>query len=144
MKKITRTIRGAAAAALVAGIGIAGPGAEHASAPRVMTDHGAYVRLVGNPLDGTAKFQFGWAASTPASAAAGYWIGVYDVTNSHYVWSFDTGPVDLPAQYFHNARPTPELHDAEYKVVFFVRGAYGPATNLAEIEMPFTVDAMMD
>jgi hypothetical protein len=30
------------------------------------------VRLVGNPSDGTAKFQFGWAESTPSSAAAGY------------------------------------------------------------------------
>ena len=77
----------ALSAAIVAGPLVAAPFGADAAAPTVMNDEGAYVRLVGNPADGTAKFQFGWAASTPASDAAGYWVGLYDVTRSHYVWN---------------------------------------------------------
>ncbi len=40
------------------------------------------MRLLGNPADGTAKFQYGWEESTDASDAARYWVGLYDVTNS--------------------------------------------------------------
>ena len=118
---------------------MAGPSPVGAVTPSVTQDDGAWVRLVGNPTDGTVKFQFGWSADTPASGAVGYWIGVYDVTNSHYEWSADTGPVDLPEEYFRNAKPTADLPNGDYKVVYFVRGTYGPTTNLAEIEVPFTV-----
>lgn len=136
MMRILRASLVAAAAMLVVG----GLGTASAAAPTVARDDGAYVRIVGNPADGTVKFQYGWTASTTASAAAGYWLGVYDVTNSHYVWSFDTGEMDMPAALFMNARPTSELPNGEYKVVFFVRATYvEPVTNLAEIELPFTV-----
>ena len=129
-----------AAVALVATVGsVAVPATSHAAPPTVATDHGAYVRLLGNPADGTAKFQYGWSSSSPASAAAGYWVGLYDVTHSHYVWSTDTGPVDLPDSLFRNASPTAELPNGEYKVVFFVRSTYEPATNISIIELPFTV-----
>lgn len=140
MKKNKRRLRIAAAAAALAAVGAAVPTITSAAPPEVMQDDGAFVRLLGNPADGTAKFQFGWSALTPASNAAGYWVGLYDVTNSHYEWSYDTGPIDLPDAYFRNAKPTAELPNGSYKVVFFVRGAYGPATNLSEIEFPFTVD----
>lgn len=114
-----------------------------AALPVVAQDNGAYVRLLGNPADGTAKFQFGWDASTPASDAAGYWIGLYVITNSQYVWVMDTGPVELPDSLFLNARPTADLPDGEYKVVLFVRATYTePLTNIAAIELPFTVDRM--
>lgn len=138
MKRIRRALIGAVAAgsALV----VATPAITMAAPPVVAQNNGAYVRIVGNPADGTAKFQYGWGASTAASDAAGYWVGIYDVTNSHYVWSFDTGPTDLPPALMLNAKPTPNLPDGEYKVVFFVRGTYDPATNLAEIELPFTVN----
>jgi hypothetical protein len=102
-------------------------------------DDGAFVRLVGNPADGTAKFQYGWAGSSPSSLAAGYWVGLYDVTNSHYVWVFDTGATDQPDRLLRNALPTADLANGEYKAVFFVRATYGPATNIAEIELPFVV-----
>jgi hypothetical protein len=112
-----------------------------AAPPVIVQDDGAYVRLVGNSAEGTAKFQFGWAASTPASAAAGYWIGLYDVTNSHYVWATDTGPTTLPAEFMQNAKPTTQLPNGDYKVVFFVRATYeDPVTNIAEMELPFTVN----
>jgi hypothetical protein len=119
---------------------VVGPATVSAAPPVVVQDNGAYVRLVGNPAEGTAKFQFGWAAGTPASAAAGYWIGIYDVTNSHYVWATDTGPVPLPSALLENAKPTTKLANGDYKVVLFVRATYDdPVTNISAIEVPFTV-----
>lgn len=141
MKKRIRRIICTAGVLSTVVAGVAGPSPAGAATPSVTRDDGAWVRLVGNPADGTVKFQFGWSAGTPASGAAGYWIGVYDVTNSHYEWSSDTGPVDLPEEYSRNARPTADLPNGNYKVVYFVRGTYGPETNLAEIEVPFTVTA---
>lgn len=136
MMRILRASFIAAMAMLVVGA----PAATSAVNPSVARDHGAYVRIVGNPADGTLKFQYGWAAKTDASDAMGYWVGVYDVTNSHYEWAFDTGEMDMPAALFMNARPTSELPNGEYKVNFFVRATYvEPVTNLAEIELPFTV-----
>lgn len=116
------------------------PVTTHAAVPLIEEDDGAFVRLLGNPSEGTAKFQFGWTSSSPSSNAAGYWVGLYDVTNSHYEWVLETGPIDLPDSYFRNVRPTADLPNGEYKVVLFVRGTYGPATNIVEIEVPFSVD----
>ena len=83
MKRILKaTLPVVAAAAMFS---VVSPSMISAAPPVVVQDDGAYVRLVGNPSEGTAKFQFGWGASTPSSAAAGYWIGIYDVTNSTYV-----------------------------------------------------------
>ena len=146
MKKRNRTLRRLAmvAAATAGTLAVNAPGAS-AGVPTVMTDDGAYVRLVGNPADGTAKFQYGWNGGSEASDAVGYWVGLYDVTNSHYEWSFDTGEMELPDALFKNAKPTAELPNGDYKVVFFVRGAYEPepATNISEIELPFTVSNSM-
>ena len=139
MKAKNYSVGRIAAMVAAACIGLTLPAKTYAAQPTVAQDDGAFVRLLGNPADGTAKFQYGWSAGTTASAAAGYWIGVYDVTNSHYEWSFDTNAIDLPDEFFRNARPTAYLPNGEYKVVFFVRGTYEPATNLAEIEFPFTV-----
>ena len=140
MKRMRRgTIAVAAAASILA----IGSSAANAAPPTVATDDGAFVRLLGKPADGTAKFQFGWSEGTVASDAAGYWVGIYDVTHSHYVWSTDTGPVDLPEEFTRNAKPTTELPNGEYKVVYFVREAYEPTTNLSEIELFFTVDNSM-
>ena len=138
MKRSVRsTLVGVATAA---GLFFGGQSMVTAAPPVVETDDGAFVRIVGNPADGTVKFQFGWEADSTDADAAGYWIGVYDVTNSEYVWNFDTGPTDLPDEFFRNGKPTTELPNGEYKVVFFVRGTYEPTTNLAEIELEFTVD----
>lgn len=154
MKRNKRSLKSALLAITIAGVGIVSPSATQAAppvtgsnngAPVVATDDGAFVRLLGNPADGTVKFQFGWMKSTPASDAAGYWIGLYDVTRSRYVWSLDTGPIDLPDQFFRNALPTPYLEDGKYKVNFFVRETYSePVSNISEIELPFTVDYMED
>lgn len=142
MKNKKRTLRRAGVAVVILGAITFGSSVAHAAPPSVTTDDGAFVRMLGNPSEGTVKFQFGWMSSTVASDAAGYWIGVYDVTNSHYIWNSDTGPIDLPDRMSRNAHPTSELPDGEYKVVFFVREIYsGTVTNLAEIEVSFVVDA---
>lgn len=145
MKNIKKTIQSAVALTVLAGVNVVAPSVTHAARPIVETDHGAFVRIVGNPLDGTIKFQYGWADDTDASDAAGYWIGVYDVTHSHYVWNTDTGPVNLPSALKRNAHPTADLPNGDYKVVFFVRDTYDePVTNISEIELPFTVHQMID
>lgn len=140
MKRTTSLVLAAAAAvASIAG----GAGVTSAAPPRVVDDEGAYVRLVGNPADGTAKFQYGWDDDTAASEAVGYWIGLYDVTNSHYEWVIAYEDVELPEEFFRNAKPTEYLPNGQYKVVFFVRGSYGPTTNISEIELYFDVTNSM-
>lgn len=140
MKRILKGVFAVAAAASMLGVGAS---TVNAAPPDVATDDGAFVRLLGNPADGTAKFQFGWSEGTVASDAVGYWVGIYDVTNSRYVWSADTGPINLPDALTKNAKPTPNLPNGEYKVVYFVREAYEPPTNLSEIEFFFTVNNSM-
>ncbi len=140
MKKRKLLMRGAVTVAIAGCTALSAVTPTNAAVPTVVQDDGAFVRLLGNPADGTAKFQFGWTESTPASEAAGYWIGLYDVTNSHYEWNIETGPTDLPERFFRNARPTADLPNGDYKVVFFVRAAYEPTTNISEIDLPFTVN----
>ena len=151
------------AVAIVAGATMASPTISHAAPPvdkekvhstLYETDHGAYVRIIGDPSLGTVKFQFGWTKGTDASdEAIGYWVGVYDVTNSHYEWVFatdDDGAMEFPEQFFRNASPTENLANGDYKVNFFVRNEYDDITtefidetaNVSEIELPFTVDYM--
>ena len=127
------------------GVNLISPLEAGATSPVVETDQGAFVRIVGNPADGTIKFQYGWSAESPASDAAGYWVGVYDVSNSTYLWASDTGATELPDKMFRNAKPTANLPEGDYKVVLFVRETYeGPVSNIAEIELPFVVnDSMM-
>lgn len=144
MKKLRKSIQGVVAVGIALGVGATSPAVTHAAQPSVMTDDGAFVRILGNPADGTIKFQYGWSGNTPSSDAAGYWVGVYDVTRSEYVWVVETGAVDLPDQIKRNALPTSDLRNGEYKVVFFVRETYNePVSNIAEIESPFTVDHSM-
>lgn len=154
MKNIPYMIRRATALVAVAGVGLASPAAATAAPPiekvhstALGTDDGAFVRVVGDPSYGIVKFQYGWSVGTEAAReAVGYWVGVYDITRSTYVWVMatdDKGAMDLPDQFFRNARPTTELRAGEYKVNFFVRDSYGePVTNVAEIELEFTVDSM--
>lgn len=144
MKRIIQTVVSTVA---IAGVMVTNPVATNAMRPVIENDEGAFVRIVGNPSDGTVKFQYGWSTGSNASRdAVGYWVGVYDITRSTYVWVMatdDMGAMDFPDQFFRNARPTTELQDGEYKVNFFVRDSYGdPVTNVAEIELEFTVDHM--
>ena len=155
MKRMRSTLRSAAAVAVLAGVTLASPAVTQAAPPiekgvvhstAIETNNGAYVRIIGDPSYGTVKFQYGWSAWTRASReAVGYWVGVYDITRSTYVWVVATdaeGPMDLPDVFFRNAVPTEDLANGEYKVNFFVRKSYAePVTNVAEIELEFTVDS---
>ena len=150
MKNIKHTLRRTVAVAIIAGVGLASPAVTNAAPPLIQKDRGfvviekelgAFVRITGDTSYGTIKFQYGWSADTEASdEAVGYWVGVYDITRSVYVWVTDTGPIDTPEQLFRNAIPTEGLQNGDYKVNFFVRNDYGPpATNVSVIELPFTV-----
>ena len=153
MRNLTQTIRRVVAVAVITGAGLASPSVTNAAPPLIQKDRGfvviekdqgAFVRITGDTSYGTIKFQFGWSADTPASAGAvGYWVGVYDVTNSHYEWVIatdDAGAMEFPDAYFKNAIPTWGLANGQYKVNFFVRNSYDePVTNVAEIELPFSV-----
>lgn len=147
MRKMKHIIQTVVSTVAIAGVMVTNPVATNAMSPVIENDEGAFVRIVGNPSDGTVKFQYGWSTGSNASRdAVGYWVGVYDITRSTYVWVMatdDMGAMDFPDQFFRNARPTTELQDGEYKVNFFVRDSYGdPVTNVAEIELEFTVDHM--
>jgi hypothetical protein len=134
--KITLTVILALVMVLTMVIGFSTTAA--ADQPTFASDKGAYVRLLGTPENGTVKFQYGWEKDTPASAAVGYWVGVYDVTNSHYEWSFDTGPFAAPVpELFLNAHPTPKLDPGVYKINFFVRASYSPDTNIVDMDGAF-------
>ena len=156
MKNITHTFRRTVAVAIIAGIGLASPAVTNAAPPAgtttigsyaTGTEKGAYVRILGDPGDGTLRFQYGWSKGTTAAAqAVGYTFGLYDITNSTYVL-YDYFPIDgqdiyvsqLP-QLFKIGPTLPKLPNGEYKVNFFVRKTYTPSvTNVAAIEVPFTV-----
>jgi hypothetical protein len=116
-----------------------------------MTDRGAYV-ILGKPPSrtGGVEFDFGWHNSAQfATKPLGFWIGVYDKTNSHYVWATDRmlpalppevpGSLQTEAVDMHYSDPTANLPPGDYLVNFFVRGSYSPASNVAEISLEFTV-----
>lgn len=147
-----------AAAAVTASV-VGGSVVTNAAPPVLKEDDNevAFVRLLGDPSTGDVKFQFGWYEEMAELTPEGYWLGIYDVTNSHYEWSFDsedanpenvpkwglTPPIDFSKAMIRNARITEDLPNGEYKVVFFVRDSYGPTTNISEIELPFQVTNSM-
>lgn len=148
-----------AAAAVTASV-IGGSVPINAAPPAVMEDPNeiTFVRLLGDPSSGDVKFQYGWFADMAELTPEGYWLGIYDVTNSHYVWAFDsqdtepgnvprwgvTPPIDFSRASVRNAKITEDLPNGTYKVNFFVRDSYGePTTNLAEIEFEFQVTDSM-
>lgn len=148
----------AAVALATAGLVASGSTASLAAPPKVATDDGAFVRLLGDPSTGDVKFQYGWFEEMSEQTPEGYWLGIYDVTNSHYEWSFDsqdsdpenvprwgvTPSIDFTRATVRNARITEDLPNGTYKVVFFVRDSYGePTTNIAEIEFEFQVTNSM-
>jgi uncharacterized repeat protein (TIGR01451 family) len=116
----------------------------------VEKNNGAYVTIRGIPVTGDIEFDYGWDESKHfASPAVGYWLGLYDVTNSHYEWAGDNpfaALVGSSSTIVWNSlklslADTTVLSPGEYKIVFFVRGSYGPpeVTNVAAIETFFSI-----
>ena len=113
-------------------------------------DRGAYVVLGAPPGANGLSFKYGWRnTSQMAAPVAGYWLGLYDITNSYYVWWSENplpppavpGDVTIASADFAYADPFASLAPGEYYVNFFVRSDYGssPYTNAAEISLPFSV-----
>lgn len=104
---------------------------------------GAYVivtKLEGEGLN----FKYGWNNSKQfETLALGYWIGVYDVTASGYVWSFEE-EFDEPNPKMIKliSAGTGLVSGHEYYINFFVRDrfdAMGHGTsNVVEIVLLFT------
>jgi len=105
----------------------------------VQPSGGAYV-IVTSLKQGELDFAYGWNnAKHFASPPLGYWIGVYDVTSSHYVWAEDIRVEPGLKMIKLRSLGTALESGKEYAINFFVRDSYaGPVTNVAEITVEFT------
>lgn len=71
--------------------------------------------------------------------ALGYWIGVYDNTELHYVWAYaeqlsEPNPKMLKLE----SLDTMLISGHDYTINFFIRDSYGdPVTNVAELQLNF-------
>jgi hypothetical protein len=109
----------------------------------VAKNNGAFVEIQGYPVAGKFKYEYGWRDTKRfASPPAGYWIGLYNITDSHYEWSTDyqfpaNGTMkSLEVEFCDNTNLVP---GKKYYINFFVRGTYvDPVTNVAEISLEFT------
>lgn len=100
---------------------------------------GAYVIITKLDPD-FLHFKFGWNNSKQFEhTPVGYWLGIYDVTNSHYLWGDNFPlPEDDPKMLKLSYTDTSDFTSGnEYSVNFFVRYRYGPAYNVAVIEVHF-------
>jgi hypothetical protein len=141
MKNPFRSVLALAALVAVAAL----PLTAHAYPPTgASTNNGAYV-VMGKPPNGGLQFKYGWNTTSQFVApASGYWLGLYDVTNSYYVWVTEiafpaigpgTNVVDS-VEYLYN-HATASLPPGDYSINFFVRK--DPSSNVAVIEHKFTV-----
>jgi len=142
----------AALVGLVVAISTFGATEAQAAPPRrAATDNGAFVVMNSAPEKGNVSFSYGWNNTSQfESPAVGYWLGIYDITNSHYVWASDNV---LPPSLTHGAPGTIEwssvnlqymsdlqLPPGDYAINFFVRSSYaGPVTNNAVVQLMFSV-----
>lgn len=143
-KRLRATLAAATCLAVLAG-GPASALPTPPAMPPAVTDNGAYVVLGKNPGTGPIEFKFGWNTINQFYAPpSGYWIGIYDVTRSHYVWADETQFRQLPVgtqvteklelQY---KDPVGGLAPGEYCINFFVRE--NPSANVAVVQLFFTV-----
>lgn len=113
-------------------------------------DNGADVILGAPPSSGNVSFRYGWKSLAQfPSPPVGDWLGIDDITTSHYVWSSENplpplggnAPADsimTSVDFLYSDAVTP-LPPGNYDVNFFVRSSYAPATNAAVISLEFTV-----
>lgn len=106
---------------------------------------GAYV-IVTNLAPGDLDFNFGWNnAKQFAHPAVGYWIGVYDITDSHYEWANEYSiPENLKMLKLKSLDTSTLTSGHEYYINFFVRDYYidpdipGDDINVAIVQVVFT------
>lgn len=87
-------------------------------------------------------FLYGWKNSTTfTSPPVGYWIGVYDVTDSTYVWAGDhelSGPAPR-VLLLRSINESSLISGHQYYINFFIRDSYGPpATNVVVLTLSLT------
>ncbi len=86
---------------------------------------GAYVIVTELTAD-NLSFNYGWNnAKAFESAPVGYWIGVYDITDSHYVWvsEFPLSPTPKLLK-LASLDETDMISGHDYAINFFVRGSF--------------------
>lgn len=101
---------------------------------------GPYV-IVTSLENSLVEFNYGWNnVDKLGFVPLGYFIGVYNVTESHYVWGEDvvfTEPASKLMKLNYAVELTP---GDEYVINFFVRDYYGdPTTNGAILQVYFTM-----
>ena len=110
------------------------PGEQNGNSLHIIQPAGGAYVIVTKLAPGDLEFCFGWNhADVFATEAFGYWVGVYDITNSHYMWVIEESLAEPnPKMLKLDAPETMDLVAGnEYKIVLLVRGA---GMNVAEIE----------
>lgn len=106
----------------------------------VQPSGGAYI-IVTNLEPGDLDFNYGWNNSKQFERPAlGYWIGVYDVTDSHYEWvEAEQFSAPNPKMFKMQSRDTSTLeYGHEYTINFFIRDNYvDPVTNVVVMQLNF-------
>ncbi len=118
----------------------AAPGEQNGNSLSIVQPSGGAYVIVTRLAPGELAFNYGWNnANHFASPPVGYYIGVYDITASHYLSESDN-PVDpglkmIKRKYLE----TKIIPGNEYYINFFVRDSYQKGvTNVTEIQVKFT------
>lgn len=123
------------------------PGVQNGNSLSVVQPSGGPYVIVTKLDTGHLEFNYGWNNSKQfESDALGYWIGVYNVTDSHYEWGGFENQLSDPNPKMLKLKESLDLVNMEsgkeYKIVFFVRDAYDGSgngvSNVSEIEVFFT------
>jgi hypothetical protein len=117
------------------------PGEQNGDSLAIVQPRGGAYVIVTNLEAGRLDFMYGWNNSKAFEpTAVGYWIGVYDVTDSHYEWTYDTGQLPTTPKMLKlwSIDETELISGHDYYINFFVRATYGPETNTATLILEFT------
>lgn len=91
---------------------------------------GAYV-IVTNVENGLLEFNYGWNnADKLEFAPLGYYIGVYNITEGHYVWAYDLVFTDPASKLMKLRQATDIIPGNEYVINFFVRDHFADPSDI--------------
>jgi len=122
----------------------AAPGEQNGNSLHVIQPAGGAYVIVTKLAPDVLDFKYGWNNSEQfESPALGYWIGVYDVTASHYVWAeenvFDSDEQNPKMLKLKSLDETTLISGHEYVINFFVRDNYsGSVTNVTIVQVYYT------
>ncbi len=155
MKKALRYILALAMVATMT-IGLSGtvsatPGEQNGDSLSITNPEGGASIHVTLLATGELDFNYGWSnVDKFAKAPVGYWIGVYDVTDSHYVWATENPFAGTPQNPQNGGTPpkvlklnsideTTLISGHTYYINFFIRSNYAtnPFTNVVTITLTF-------